>query len=283
MKDVKTEIIDTAEHIGALVDWLIFRHAAPVPHSPTMYLDLEGVNLCCKGSISILTLLIHKGIPIGRACLIDIHRLGAQAFQTAGAKQKTLQDVLQDEKIPKVFFDVRNDSDTLFAHFGITLQGVEDVQLMESATRKTTASRKFSNGLTHCVECIPCMGDERSQLAKQKGEELFNPKHGGTYVVFNIRPIPRDMIFYCVGDVQYLPELREKLCSMQTLRWRNLVIAETRNRVAITQRLDCQPHGLYKRMAPWSGKDNITLYEWNYTPSQSFGHRNGWDDDMDDN
>ncbi|KAH8710118.1 hypothetical protein GQ44DRAFT_714672 [Phaeosphaeriaceae sp. PMI808] len=101
MKGVKTEIITTTEQVADLVDWLVLCHAPPVPHSPTIYLDLEGVNLCREGSISILTLLIDTGIPTGRVCLIDVHTLGAHAFSTAGAKQKTLQEILEDEKDPK--------------------------------------------------------------------------------------------------------------------------------------------------------------------------------------
>ena len=147
MRDIKIEIINTTEQIGDLVDWLVFRHEPSVPCSPTMYIDLEGVDLCREGSLSILTLMIDTGIPTRRVCLFDIHLLGAQAFNTAGVNQKTLKDILQDDKIPKVFFDVRNDSDALFAHFGMALQGAEDVQLMESATRRTAGSRKFLSGL----------------------------------------------------------------------------------------------------------------------------------------
>lgn len=80
MKDIKTEVINTTEQIGDLVDWLIVRHAPPVPSSPTMYIDLEGINLCREGSVSILTLLIDTDTSTGRVCLIDVHTLGAQAL-----------------------------------------------------------------------------------------------------------------------------------------------------------------------------------------------------------
>jgi exonuclease 3'-5' domain-containing protein 1 len=80
-----------------------------------MYIDLEGVNLCREASLSIHTLLIDTGIPTIRVCLIDIYLLGSQAFNTTGIKGKTPKDIFQDEKITKVFFDVRNDSDALFA------------------------------------------------------------------------------------------------------------------------------------------------------------------------
>ncbi|KAI1515914.1 3'-5' exonuclease [Pyrenophora tritici-repentis] len=212
MKHIRTEIIDMTEQIGDLVDELVACHAPPIPFSPTMYIDLEGVNLCREGSVLIFTLLIDTVMPPGRVYLIDVHTLGAQAFNTAGAKQKTLIDILQDEKIPKVFFDVRNDSDALFAHFDVALQGVGDVQLMESATRKTIVSLKFLSGLAKCVETYQPIsygsgGLANWKRAKEKGERLFKAGHGGSYDVFNQRQIPEDIISYCVGDVQYLPEL----------------------------------------------------------------------------
>jgi exonuclease 3'-5' domain-containing protein 1 len=86
-----------------------------------MYIDLEGVNLCREGSVSILTLLIDTGIPIRRVYLIDVHTLGARAFNTAGAERTTLRAILENKTIPKVFFDIRNDSDALFARFGVAL------------------------------------------------------------------------------------------------------------------------------------------------------------------
>jgi len=289
MKDTKTEIVNTTKQIGDLVDWLILRHAPPVPYSPTMYIDLEGVNLCREGSISILTLLIDTGIPTRRVCLIDVRTLGAQAFNTAGAKRTTLKDILQDEKIPKVFFDVRNDSDALFAHFGVALQGVEDVQLMENAMRKTTASRKFLKSLTKCVEnkLLTSLGGSRLanwKLAKEKGERLYKAEHGGSYDVFNQRPIPEDISSYCVGDVQYLPELRNRFHTQQAYRWRDLVGEGSKKRVAMSQRSDYQPHGPDKAMAPWSKKQNTLLDQWNYVPRNytdgSFDSHDDWYDDV---
>jgi exonuclease 3'-5' domain-containing protein 1 len=87
-----------------------------------MYIDLEGVNLYREGSLSILTLLIDTSIPTIRVCLIDIYSLSSQAFNTTSIKGKTLKDIFYDEKMPKVFFDAYNDSDALFAHFGVALQ-----------------------------------------------------------------------------------------------------------------------------------------------------------------
>jgi len=281
MGTIKTEIINTTKQIGDLVDWLILRHAPPEPYKPTMYIDLEGVDVCREGSLSILILLIDAGTPTIRVCLVDMYSLGSQAFDTTGIKQKTLKDILQDEKIPKVFFDVRNDSDALFAHFGVALQGVVDVQLMESATRTTTRSRKYLNGLAKCVEkCVLYGSDLASwKLAKEKGERLFKAEHGGSYEVFNLRPIPDDIVSYCVGDVQCLPKLWDKFWR-NTNRWRDLVNEEAKKRVAASQKPEYQPHGPDRTLAPWSEDQNRTLDKWNYVPPRDyFDEDDGWDDD----
>ena len=267
LPDLKKEVANTPEQIVGLVDCIVCHHAPAIAESLTMYIDLEGVNLCREGSVSIVTLLIDTGTTTRRVYLIDVHTLGERAFNSAGAKGKTLKDILQDETIRKVFFDVRNGSDALFAHFGVALQGIEDVQLMESATRKTTTSRRLLNGLARCVEENVLMSSGRSELAswklaKDKGARLFQKEHGGSYEVFNQRPIPKDIISYCVGDVQYLPELRRRFWTQQTSGWRDLVYEESKSRVAMSQRSNYQPHGPDRTKAPWSKEQNNALDQW---------------------
>ncbi|KAF7948157.1 uncharacterized protein EAE97_003568 [Botrytis byssoidea] len=239
MRDIKTEIIDTEKQISDLVDWLIFRYASRVLVESTMYIDLEGVDLCREGSLSILTLLINIGSPS-----------------------------MRNENIPKVFFDIRNDADALYAHFGVALQGVEDIQLMESATRVTTSSRKYLNGLAKCIEQSGLDSHDPTSwnLAKEKGARLFKPEFGGSYKIFEQRPICDDIISYCVGDVQYLPNLRSKFRS-GTVRWQVLVRIETKRRVETSHKPEYQPHGPDRTLAPWSEDQNKTLDdEWNYVP-----------------
>jgi exonuclease 3'-5' domain-containing protein 1 len=164
MSQPKPEIIDTTSQVSALVDWLQTHHTPPNPYLPIMFLDLEGISLSHSGSLSILTILLH---PHARICLVDVHKLGSLAFSTAGSGGQTLKDILQDSQITKVFFDVRNDSDTLFAHFRVALQGVEDLQLMESATRETTSSCIYVASLAKCMQ-TDCSSIATWQAVKEK-------------------------------------------------------------------------------------------------------------------
>ena len=67
---------------------------------------------------------------------------------------------------------------------------------------------------------------------KEKGERLFKAEHGGSYEVFNQHPIPAEIVDYCVGDVQSLPELRDKFLGSRDLEWRDLVKEGSTKRVA---------------------------------------------------
>lgn len=140
-------LVSTVAHLAEVLDKLTLETNVP----PHLYIDVEGINLSRNGSISILTLFDRSSKLV---YLIDIHTLGTVAFSTASATRKTLdgsplktvgpgttphditlKTILESPKIPKVFFDVRNDSDALFAHFGIRLQGVQDLQVMELASK----------------------------------------------------------------------------------------------------------------------------------------------------
>jgi exonuclease 3'-5' domain-containing protein 1 len=90
---------------------------------PSLYLDLEGVNLSRHGSVSVLQIYVKA-----RDCtyLIDVHMLQQRAFSTVGAKSgKALKGILEDPAIEKVFFDIRRDSDALYAHYGIKLACID--------------------------------------------------------------------------------------------------------------------------------------------------------------
>ena len=264
MTTVNPEIVDTLPAIVKLVDQLISTHEArnDTLDRPIIHMALEGVNLGRSGTISIITLLIHESPSSQHVYLIDVHTLGAQTFSTAGVNGKTLKHILQNEKMPKVFFDVRNASDALFANHSIALEGVQDVQLMDSAARETTSSREYLSGLAACVEHTNIISFYRYitwSRDREVGEQLFRPELGGSYDVFNKQPLPDDIVRYCVGNVACLPELRNMLWRTRTKEWRDLVRDETERRVAYTHAPDYQSGGTEWVLAPWNEEQNMAL------------------------
>lgn len=66
---------------------------------------------------------------------------------------------------------------------------------MELATRKF--SRRRVNGLGKCIEHdAPMTFIERVswKAAKDAGRNLLAPECGGTYEIFNVRPLPNEII-----------------------------------------------------------------------------------------
>lgn len=239
-----SNIVDTEAGVEGLIEKLRDLPTNP----PSLYIDLEGVNLSRHGSISILQIFV---LPLEKTYLIDIHTLKKKAFLHSGCNGQTLLDILESSHIPKVFFDVRNDSDALFSHFGVKLAGVVDLQLMELATRDF--SKKYVKGLAKCIEKDTPITNQEIQswkAAKEKGLNLFDPERGGSYDIFNVRPLSSDIIEYCVQDVHFLPKLwlhyRRKITPM----WNKRVVTEAMNRVMVSQTATYEAKGKGKALAP---------------------------------
>lgn len=113
--------------------------------------------------------------------------------------------------MPKVFFDVRMDSDALYGQYSIALAGVIDLQLMELVSRsKAGRADGRVKGLKWCLEVDTNMKAEeklRVQHVKDVGKQKFAPEIGGSFEMFKARPLAREMIDYCVVDVAYMPNL----------------------------------------------------------------------------
>ncbi|XXG96068.1 hypothetical protein Hte_002345 [Hypoxylon texense] len=244
-----TQFIDTKEAVASMLDTLERLSTSP----PSLYIDLEGVYLSRHGSISIFQLHV---LPTSQTYLIDIHTLGSDAFSTPGTQGHTLKDILESETTPKVIFDVRNDSDALFGHYQINLRGMQDLQLMELAT--SPARKQYLRGLSKCIEWDLGLG--RSEVAewkrvKENGLRLFAPERGGSYEVFNVRPLSEEIRLYCSQDVAFLPRLWAHYDRKLTPLFRESVQSATRDRVAVSQTATYNGKGKHMALAPdiWSG------------------------------
>ena len=241
-------MVSTTAEIVSLIN-LITSPSTP----PTLYFDLEGISLSSKGTISILQLLIS---PARHVYLIDVHTLGAAAFTTPGSNGQTLKNIFSSPVIPKVCFDIRNDSNALFFLFNVAVQGIQDLQLMENASRRLDTSKKYLNGLARCIEYdahLDWHGSGTWRAVKEAGARLFAPEKGGKYEVFNERPLKDEIRRYCVQDVLQLPALHRTYTSRLTPVWKGRVEQETARRVVESQSEEYKPHGEHKKYGPWPG------------------------------
>ncbi|KAL1799947.1 hypothetical protein ACET3X_000289 [Alternaria dauci] len=251
-----------------------------VPTSPpSLYIDLEGKHLSRHGTVALLTLYVP---PEDTVYLIDIHTLGDRAFSTpatittttttaaplktaldattnAGDSTTTLKALLESSTVPKVFFDVRNDSDALFAHYNIKLSCIHDIQVMELATT-TRRSRDYLVGLSKAIEYnasrlfITHTEARLSKKIKGVGLKLFAPEHGGNYKVFEDRPLSEAIKNYCVQDVVYMPRLWKLYDRRMTDGgfWQVMALEAAARRVEESHQVGYQPNGPHKRFGCWS-------------------------------
>ena len=244
---VSTKFVDSLSTLQELLDTLEL-----IPDSsPPLSIDLEGVNLGRNGSISILSLYaVHLGIIY----LVDVHTLGEAAFSSPRPGQDTsLRAILESPSIKKVIFDVRNDSDALYSHYGISLAGVQDLQLMELATR--IWSKKYVAGLAKCIERdSPMSGLTKAEWKKRKDEvsRLFDPRKGGSYGIFNERPMAPEVQEYCSADVAHLPGLYGFYDRIMFPAWRARVQDATNDRIRLSHQPGYDGQASNKALGPWA-------------------------------
>ncbi|KAF3072153.1 hypothetical protein CFAM422_005728 [Trichoderma lentiforme] len=259
----EAEFVNTLAGVGKIVDLIYDTPAFISCFEPLMYIDLEGEQLGRNGSVSLMTVLVYPGEGLERIYVIDIYTLGNITFEVVGGRDKSFKNILESPEISKVFFDVRRDSEALFAHYGVSLRGVWDLQLMDSAARPRTEQRRLLSGLAKCMQFAPLTNAQKAEwtLCKNQGDLVWNPDKGGSYSAFNKRPLPGEILRYCAGDVAYLPGMYKKYAS-KSARWRSFVFRASQKRVTESQGERVQPEGKERALSPWTAEEHRMLDSW---------------------
>lgn len=258
-----TTPISSTSSLLLLLDTLVNLPVDP----PSLYFDLEGSRLGRLGSLSLLVLYVAPQLT---TYIIDVHSIGRDTFTTENSNGNSLRAVLQSPTIPKVFFDVRNDSDALYSHYNSSVNSIIDIQLLELATRN--GSMDFVAGLAKCIQ-RDSTASAAVKLSWRRTKEtvtrLYDPYKGGNFNVFNERPLKPEIIRYCKQDVELLPSLWEvyisKLRRPDMGCWRQMVKLETQERIKLSQSKNYDGQAKSKVCGPW---DSINIEEsiedWNH-------------------
>ena len=256
------EIVSSTKELLLLLDSLPRLPANP----PSLYFDIEGIRLGRLGSVSLL--LLHVA-PSAMTYIIDVYTLGECAFLAQNNAGISFKAILESDEIPKVFFDIRNDSDALFSHYKIGVRGIVDIQLLELATR--SSSIEFLAGLAKCI-CgdlnLSSDAQEAWKLAKESGRLLYDPREGGRYEVFNDRPISPEILLYCKQDVELLPLLwatySSELLEPHNAFWRSLIREATKRRIELSQHPSYDGQAESKVCGPWDRYNiEFSIEDWN--------------------
>lgn len=201
MPRFSVELVEAVSDVAAIIDNL---HGLSTSQ-PSLYIDLEGVELVRDGTVSFLQIYVKR---LAKVYILDVHTLGKTAFETPGSCITTLRCNLESPDIGKVFFDCRNDSDALYPHLDIALRSVIDIQLMEIAARSAGKSKNRLIGLRGALEPKECGPSKAKRLAyqaiKRNGKQIPDENEGGSCEVFNIRPLCKAIIDQSAQDVALL-------------------------------------------------------------------------------
>ena len=190
--------------------------------------------------------------------------------------------------MPKVIFDIRNNSDASFSHFQISVDGIKDLQLMELATRK--GSKDLLAGLVKCIEQdrSASFAAQAEWQSTQKGaSQLYDPKKSGRYEILNERPMRPEIVKYCARKVALLLGLyntyNAKLRLPGGAFWQFQVQEATKDRIKLSQSPRYDVHAMTKASGPWNKKDiERAIWDWNEEVLFDSVNHDNWGEDLDD-
>ncbi|MBE3049932.1 hypothetical protein IMZ48_47025 [Candidatus Bathyarchaeota archaeon] len=177
--------------------------------------------------------------------LIDIQSLGARAFNTPGPSGWTLAKILEDCDLYKLFFDIRDDAAILHDQYGIYVQNIWEVQLMEIAARLSCMPKLHLDSLSRCIERDSGLSSEGITAWKSK-----RPIHSVSVAALCRRPLLREVVDYAISDVEYLPLLAKTYCCHLSDFWVEKVAAETSRRLLHFHLPSYQPSGEQRETGP---------------------------------
>lgn len=178
-------------------------------------LDVEGVDLCRTGRISIVQLSTNTG-----SYLLDV--LGANRADPVVTWLKT---ILESENVVKVIHDCRMDSDALYHHWGIRLANVHDTSCWNEII--TNAENENLNAvLSNC--------GLRPNVVRDGN--VYKENHA----FWATRPLTPMMIKWASGDVSLLLKVREYQIKRATEK--QVADATERSKINTSMTLDYKVH-----------------------------------------
>ncbi|OAF59913.1 hypothetical protein VC83_03108 [Pseudogymnoascus destructans] len=94
---------------------------------------------------------------------------------------------------------------------------------------------------------------------KSKGKRLFAPELGGSYEVFNKRPLQEEMALYCTQDVKLMPKLWQLYSSRILQSWAKRVEIATKDRIAMSQTSGYDGKGMNRHLGPWFNQLSVNI------------------------
>ena len=116
--------------------------------------------------------------------------------------------------------------------------------------RSRNIETKYLTGLTKCIELYVGPPDTWKKV-KEAGICLFLPEKGGSYAVFEQRPLDPRILAYCAQDVALMFELEAGMKStIEGKGWEKRIILGSASRVAESKSSNYNGQGRHRAIAP---------------------------------
>ncbi|KIH93669.1 hypothetical protein SPBR_04393 [Sporothrix brasiliensis 5110] len=261
----KPELITS---LGSLRSFL-----ATVCSSARLYIELHGHRLSRLGDLTLMTV---RAYPHPEIYVIDIQSLGHEAFTARSVFGLTLQSVLENPGLRKVFWDVRDAADALWGHHGVRIQGVVDLQLLENASRRSrppcegperhsrsgngrgtgrgrggvrgrsqTYVQDLDTAIRRDLSVSAAEGEHIARLRRVMASRL-------SLTAFRLRPLDDDTAAFCANGIRYLPQLHTVYMERITGEWLRKVKMETFRRLEAAFGPPYDPQSPTKALGPWA-------------------------------
>ncbi|PFH36555.1 hypothetical protein BESB_047470 [Besnoitia besnoiti] len=145
----------------------------------------------------------------GVVCVIDLGEGNEERKEIVDL----LKPVLEDNLVPKIMHDCREDSAALKAQFGVSLRGVLDTQAAFQVLREAQRLPAYATGLTELLQ-------QELALIRPVGKAAVARRMRTEAHLWTARPVPRDLLEYAIQDVLHLAplimRLKERLQDAET-------------------------------------------------------------------
>lgn len=110
-------------------------------------------------------------------------------------------------------FDGRGDNDAMYHQYNVNMRNVYDIQVLFTL-KFSDWNDRYVKGLAKVMDRyathLSNMERQRLNEIKDKGKRLFVPDLGGSYEVWEHRPLSVELIEYASGDVKHLLAMKKK-------------------------------------------------------------------------
>ena len=204
-------------------------------------IDIKGVNLSRDGEIC----LIQAEAMDGTVYIFDICAMKHSAFQEGGLRS------LLEGSTEKVFFDGRADADALWHQYGVRLWAGAVCDVQHLFCELFFPDQHHVEGLACALSHAPWVSErERAAVeeVKLRGERLFALELGGSYAMWNQRPMAADVAAYAACDVSYLLRMAAAWRRGPPASWQRVAAERMRARAEGAW----QPKGPHMSQRDWS-------------------------------